>query len=36
MFRKFENRVLGRRVDPNMEEVTRGWNKISNKEVHNL
>jgi hypothetical protein len=35
MFRMFENRMLGRRVGPKVEEVTRGWNKLSNKELRN-
>jgi hypothetical protein len=32
----FEIRVLRRIFGPNIEEVTRGWKKLHNKELHNL
>jgi hypothetical protein len=32
----FENRVLGRIFGPKRDEVTGGWRKLYNKELHNL
>jgi hypothetical protein len=32
----FENRVLRRIFGPKRDEVTRGWRKLHNKEIHNL
>jgi hypothetical protein len=32
----FEIRVLGKRFGNKLEEVTGGWNKVSNKELRNL
>jgi hypothetical protein len=32
----FENRVLRRIFAPNRDEVTGGWRKIHNEELHNL
>jgi hypothetical protein len=32
----FENRVLGRIFGPKRDEVTGGWRKIHNEELHNL
>jgi hypothetical protein len=32
----FENRVLRRRVGPKRDEVTVGWRKLHNEELHNL
>jgi hypothetical protein len=34
--RVFENRVLRRIVGPKRDEVTRGWRKLHNEELHNL
>jgi hypothetical protein len=34
--RVFENRVLRRIFDPKRDEVTRGWRKLRNEELHNL
>jgi hypothetical protein len=34
--RVFENRVLGRIFEPKRDEVTRGWRKLHNEELHNL
>jgi hypothetical protein len=34
--RVFENRVLGRILRPKKEEVAGGWEKLCNKELHNL
>jgi hypothetical protein len=32
----FENRVLRRIFGPKMDEVTRGWRKLHNEELHGL
>jgi hypothetical protein len=32
----FENRVLRRMFGPNRDEVTEGWRKLHNEELHNL
>jgi hypothetical protein len=32
----FENRALRRIFGPKREEVTRGWRKLHNEELHNL
>jgi hypothetical protein len=32
----FENRVLGRTFGPKRDEVTGGWRKLHNDELHNL
>jgi hypothetical protein len=32
----FENRVLRRIFGPKRDEVTRGWRKLHNEELHNL
>jgi hypothetical protein len=32
----FENRVLRRMFGPKKDEVTGGWRKLYNKELHNL
>jgi hypothetical protein len=32
----FENRVLRRIFGPNRAEVTAGWRKVHNEELHNL
>jgi hypothetical protein len=32
----FENRVLGRIFGPKRDEVTGGWRKLHNEELHNL
>jgi hypothetical protein len=32
----FENRVLRRILGPNRDEVTGGWRKLHNEELHNL
>jgi hypothetical protein len=32
----FENRVLRRIFEPKRDEVTRGWRKLHNEELHNL
>jgi hypothetical protein len=32
----FENRVLRRIFGPKEDEVTRGWRKLHNEELHNL
>jgi hypothetical protein len=34
--RVFENRVLRRIFDPKRDEVTAGWRKLHNEELHNL
>jgi hypothetical protein len=34
--RVFENRVLRRIFGPRRDEVTEGWRKIHNEELHNL
>jgi hypothetical protein len=34
--RVFENRVLRRIFGPKRDEVTRGWKKLLNEELHNL
>jgi hypothetical protein len=34
--RVFENRVLWRIFGPKRDEVTRGWRKLHNKELHDL
>jgi hypothetical protein len=34
--RVFENRVLRRTFGPKRDEVTRGWRKLHNEELHNL
>jgi hypothetical protein len=34
--RVFENRVLKRIFGPKRHEVTRGWRKLHNEELHNL
>jgi hypothetical protein len=34
--RVFENRVLRRIFGPKRDEVTRGWRKLQNEELHNL
>jgi hypothetical protein len=34
--RAFENRVLRRIFGPKRDEVTRGWRKLHNEELHNL
>jgi hypothetical protein len=34
--RVFENRALRRMFGPNGEEVTGGWRKLHNEELHNL
>jgi hypothetical protein len=34
--RVFENRILRRIFGPKKDEVTRGWRKLHNKELHNL
>jgi hypothetical protein len=34
--RVFENRVLRRIVGPKRDEVTGGWRKLHNEELHNL
>jgi hypothetical protein len=34
--RVFENRVLRRIFGPKRDEVTGGWRKLHNKELHNL
>jgi hypothetical protein len=34
--RVFENRVLGRTFDPKRDEVTGGWRKLHNEELHNV
>jgi hypothetical protein len=34
--RSFENRVLRRISGPNRDEVTGGWKKLHNEELHNL
>jgi hypothetical protein len=35
-FRAFENRVLRRIFGPQGDEVTGGWRKVHNEELHNL
>jgi hypothetical protein len=32
----FENRVLRRILEPEREEVARGWKRLNNVELHNL
>jgi hypothetical protein len=32
----FENRVLGRMFETKRDEVTGGWRKLHNEELHNL
>jgi hypothetical protein len=32
----FENRVLKRIFEPKRDEVTRGWRKLHNEELHDL
>jgi hypothetical protein len=32
----FENRVLRRIFKPKRDEVTKGWRKLHNEELHNL
>jgi hypothetical protein len=34
--RVFENRVLRRIFGPKRDEVTRGWRKLHNEELHNF
>jgi hypothetical protein len=34
--RKFENRVLRRIFGPTRDELTGGWNKLQNDELHDL
>jgi hypothetical protein len=34
--RVFENRVLGRIFGPKRDEVTGGWRKLHNEELHSL
>jgi hypothetical protein len=34
--RVFKNRVLRRIFGPKLDEVTGGWRKLHNKEIHNL
>jgi hypothetical protein len=34
--RVFENRVLGRIFGPERDEVTGGWRKLHNEELHGL
>jgi hypothetical protein len=34
--RVFENRVLRRIFGPKRDEVTRGWRKLLNEDLHNL
>jgi hypothetical protein len=34
--RVFENRVLRRTFEPKRDEVTGGWRKLHNEELHNL
>jgi hypothetical protein len=34
--RVFENRVLGRILEPKREEVAGGWRRLHNEELHNL
>jgi hypothetical protein len=34
--RVFENRVLGRIFGPNRDEVSGGWRKLHNEELHGL
>jgi hypothetical protein len=34
--RVFENRVLRRIFGPERDEVTEGWRKLHNEELHNL
>jgi hypothetical protein len=34
--RVFENRVLRKIFDPKRDEVTRGWRKLRNEDLHNL
>jgi hypothetical protein len=36
ILRKFENRVLRRIFGPKRDEVTGGWRKLHNEELHNL
>jgi hypothetical protein len=36
MMRVFENRVLRRIFGPKRDEVTGGWRKLHNDELHNL
>jgi hypothetical protein len=36
ILRVFENRVLRRIFEPNRDEVTAGWRKLHNKDLHNL
>jgi hypothetical protein len=35
-FKVLENRILRRISEPMQEEVTGGWRKMHNKELHNL
>jgi hypothetical protein len=32
----FDNRILRRIFEPKREEVTEGWRKLNNEELHNL
>jgi hypothetical protein len=34
--RVFENRVVGRILEPKRDEVTEDWRKLHNEELHNL
>jgi hypothetical protein len=34
--RVFENRVLRRIFEPKRDEVTEGWSKLHNEELHNF
>jgi hypothetical protein len=34
--RVFENRVLRKVIEPKRDEVTGGWRKLHNEELHNL
>jgi hypothetical protein len=36
VLRVFENRVLGKIFGPKREEVTGGWRRLHNEELHNL
>jgi hypothetical protein len=36
VLRVFENRVLGRTSGPKRNEITRGWRKLHNVELHDL
>jgi hypothetical protein len=36
MYKKFENKVLSRIFGPRRAEVTGGWRKLHNEDLHNL